>query len=78
LSNAYKGATTTFEKQSTVLMFKEDQLAQLAEDKQFLKEELGTATSELPDNYHTARKKLREKYYTRILEYGSSEFLNSF
>ena len=68
LSNAYQGATTTFEKQSTVLMFKEDQLAQLAEDKQFLKEELGAATSELPDNYHTARKKLREKYQPQINE----------
>lgn len=66
LSNAYQGATTTFEKQSTVLMFKEDQLAQLAEDKKFLKQELEDAIAELPDNYRTARKKLREEYQPQI------------
>jgi len=66
LSNAYQGATTTFEKQSTILMFKEDQLAQVAEDKVFLKEELETAIAELPDNYRTARKKLREEYQPQI------------
>ena len=68
LSNAYQGATTVFEKQSTILMFKEDQLAQLAEDKKFLKEELETAIAELPDNYRTARKKLREEYQPQISE----------
>jgi len=66
LSNAYQGATTVFEKQSTVLMFKEDQLAQLAEDKKFLKLELETAIAEMPDNYRTARKKLREEYQPQI------------
>ena len=68
LSNAYQGATTVFEKQSTVLMFKEDQLAQIGEDKKFLKEELETAIAELPDNYRTARKKLREEYQPQISE----------
>ena len=66
LSNAYQGATTTFEKQSTVLMFKEDQLSQLTEDKKFLKQELEDAIAELPDNYRTARKKLREEYQPQI------------
>ena len=61
LSNAYQGATTEFEKQSTVLMFKEDRLEQLNEDKIFLKQELEDAIAELPDNYRTARKKLREE-----------------
>jgi hypothetical protein len=68
LSNAYQGATTTFEKQSTILMFKEDQLEQVVEDKVFLKEELETAIAELPDNYRTARKKLREEYQPQINE----------
>ena len=68
LSNAYQGATTTFEKQSTVLMFKEDRLAQLNEDKIFLKEELEDAIAEMPDNYRTARKKLREEYQPKIDE----------
>jgi hypothetical protein len=66
LSNAYQGATTEFEKQSTVLMFKEDQLAQLAEDKQFLKDELETAIAELPENYRTAKSKLRDEYQPQI------------
>tara|TARA_B100001250_G_C19775860_1_gene779499 strand:- start:177 stop:1031 length:855 start_codon:yes stop_codon:yes gene_type:complete len=68
LSNAYQGATTGFEKQSTTLMFKEDQLEQLKEDKEFLKLELETAITELPDNYRTARKKLREEYQPQISE----------
>ena len=68
LSNAYQGATTEFEKQSTVLMFKEDRLEQLNEDKIFLKQELEDAIAELPDNYRTARKKLREEYQPKIDE----------
>ena len=51
LSNAYQGATTDFEKQSTILIFKEDRLEQLNEDKKFLKEELDAAIIELPENY---------------------------
>ena len=35
LSNAYQGATVEFEKQSTNLMFKEERLSQLHEDKVF-------------------------------------------
>ena len=66
LSNAYQGATTEFEKQSTVLMFKEDQLKQLSEDRQFLKDELATAISELPGNYRTAKSKLRDEYQPQI------------
>jgi hypothetical protein len=68
LSNAYQGATTEFEKQSTVLMFKEDQLEQLKEDKIFLKQELETAISELPENYRTAKSKLRDEYQPQISE----------
>ena len=66
LSNAYQGATTEFEKQSTILIFKQDQLEQLNEDKIFLKEELGTAISELPENYRTAKAKLRDEYQPQI------------
>ena len=40
LSNAYQGATVNFEKQSTSLLYKEDRLEQLEEDKIYLKEEL--------------------------------------
>ena len=66
LSNAYQGATVGFEKESTALIYKEDRLEQLLEDKAFLKEELEMAISELPDNYRTAKRKLREEYQPQI------------
>lgn len=68
LSNAYQGATTGFEKQSTSLIYKEDQLQQVKDDQVFLKEELESAIADLPDNYRTARKKLREEYQPQINE----------
>jgi len=68
LSNAYQGATVEFEKQSTTLMFKEERLTQLQEDKFYLKTELEQAISELPENYRTAKKKLREDYQPQISE----------
>ena len=68
LSNAYQGATVEFEKESTNLIFKEDRLKQLEEDKQYLKDELEQAIADLPDNYRTARRKLREDYQPQISE----------
>ena len=67
LSNAYQGATLEFEKQSTELIAVEERIEQLEEDKIFLKEELSVAISELPDNYITAKRKLREQYNPQIL-----------
>ena len=67
LSNAYQGATLEFEKQSTELLTIEERIEQLEEDKVFLKEELSVAISELPDNYITAKRKLREDYNPQIL-----------
>ena len=66
LSNAYQGATVDFEKESTALLYKEDRLDQLQEDKKYLKEELDAAVSELPENYRTAKRKLREEYQPKI------------
>tara|TARA_Y100000310_G_scaffold15248_1_gene15250 strand:+ start:1513 stop:2484 length:972 start_codon:yes stop_codon:yes gene_type:complete len=68
LSNAYQGATIEFEKESTVLLYKEDRLSQLEEDKQYLKDELEFAIAELPDNYITAKRKLRTDYNSKVLE----------
>ena len=68
LSNAYQGATLEFEKQSTELLTIEERIEQLEEDKVFLKEELSIAVSELPDNYITAKRKLREDYNPQILQ----------
>jgi len=68
LSNAYQGATINFEKQSTALLYKEDRLEQLEDDKTYLKEELEQSIASLPDNYPTAKRKLREEYNPKVLE----------
>ncbi len=68
LSNAYQGATIEFEKQSTTLLYKEERLVQLEEDKVYLIEELEQSITSLPDNYPTAKRKLREEYNPKILE----------
>ena len=65
---AYQGATLEFEKQSTELLTIEERIEQLDEDKVFLKEELEQAISELPDNYITAKRKLREEYNPQITQ----------
>ena len=71
LSNAYQGATVEFEKQTTALLFKEEQVEQLEEDKQFLLNELDQQVQSLPDNYITAKRKLREDYNPQILGINS-------
>ena len=71
LSNAYQGATVEFEKQTTALLFKEEQVEQLEEDKQFLINELDQQVQSLPDNYITAKRKLREDYNPQILSINS-------
>ena len=68
LSNAYQGATIEFEKQSTTLLYKEDRLEQLEEDKVYLKDELSQAVNALPDNFPTAKRQLREEYNPKVLE----------
>ena len=67
LSNSYQGATIEFEKQSTTLLYKEDRLEQLEEDKIYLKDELEQSVNSLPDNYPTAKRKLREEYNPKVL-----------
>ncbi len=66
LSNAYQGATLNFTKETTALLALEERLEQLEEDKLFLKEELEAQVNDLPDNYRTARRKLREEYNPMI------------
>ena len=68
LSNAYQGATIDFEKQTTTLFYQEDRLTQLEEDKVYLKDELSQAVNSLPDNFPTAKRKLREEYNPKVLE----------
>ncbi len=66
LSNAYQGATIQFEKQSATLFYQEDRLEQLEEDKAYLKDELEQTISLLPDNYPTAKRKVREEYNPKV------------
>jgi len=66
LSNAYQGATVVFEKQTTALLAYEDRLEQLEEDKVFLKEELDIQVASLPENYITAKRKLRGDFNPQI------------
>ena len=68
LSNAYQGATVVFEKESTKLIYKEDRLDQLKDDKKFLLEELDAQIESLPENYITAKRKLRSDYNPKIQE----------
>ena len=68
LSNAYQGATIEYEKQTATLFYKEDRLVQLEEDKGYLKEELAQSIAALPENYPTAKRKLREEYNPKVLE----------
>lgn len=68
LSNAYQGATVVFEKESTKLIFKEDRLDQLKEDKKFLLEDLDAQIASLPENYITAKRNLRADYNPKIQE----------
>ena len=76
LSNAYQGATLTFEKDTTLLSFKEDRLETLIEDRDFIKEELEISVNSLPDNYITAKRKLREEYNPKIQKLNT-EILNT-
>ena len=68
LSNSYMGATVEFEGMTTKLQVYKDQLNTLEEDKEFLKQELEQSVNALPDNYITAKRKLRNEYNPLIQE----------
>ena len=68
LSNSYMGATQGFETITTKLSVYKEQLETLEEDKTFLKQELQVSVDALPDNYITAKRKLREEYNPLIQE----------
>lgn len=68
LSNAYQGATVNFEKETSQLIYLTDRLEQLKDDKLFLEQSLKASIAELPDNYMTAKRKLREDYNPQIID----------
>ena len=66
LSNAYQGATLEFEKQSTELLFLEEELDRLKEDKKLLLGEMEEQVSSYPENYITARRNTRNNYLEQV------------
>ena len=68
LSNAYQGATLEFEKQSTELLFLEEELDRLKEDKKLLLGEMEEQVNSYPDNYITARRNTRNNYLEQVDE----------
>ena len=68
LSNAYQGATLEFEKQSTELLFLEEELDRLKEDKKLLLGEMEEQVNSYPENYITARRNTRNNYLEQVDE----------
>ena len=68
LSNSYMGATVEFESMITKLEVYKEQLVTLEDDKDFLKQELEASVNALPDNYVTAKRKIRNEYNPLIQE----------
>ena len=68
LSKAYQGATVDLNRLVTKLEVFNEQLEVLVEDKDFLKQELEASVNALPENYITAKRKLREEYNPLIQE----------
>ena len=66
LSNAYQGATIGFQKESTKVIALEERLDNLQEDKRTLIDDRDFQVSELPENYRTAKRKLRADYGEQI------------
>ncbi len=66
LSNAYQGATLEFEKQSTELLFLEEELDRLQEDKKLLLGEMEEQVNSYPENYITARRNTRNNYLEQV------------
>ena len=68
LSNAYQGATLEFEKQTTELLFLEEELDRLKEEKKLLIGEMEEQVNSYPDNYITARRNTRNNYLEQVDE----------
>jgi hypothetical protein len=67
LSNAYQSSTVDLEQHTLSISLMDERLEQLKEDKLYLQNELVAQLEEMPENYATARRNLREQYSTRIL-----------
>jgi len=68
LSNAYQGATIGFQKETTKVLALEERLDNLQEDKKTLIDDRDFQITELPENYRTAKRKLRADFGEQIKE----------
>ena len=68
LSKAYQGSTLQLNEITLQLNLYEEELDRLKENKAYLKEELDIQVNSLPDNYITAKRKLREDYNPQITQ----------
>ena len=68
LSRSYMGATIDFEKLSNQLIFQEEEVERLKDDKTFLEREMEAQIATLPDNYITAARITRDQYMLQIRE----------
>ena len=66
LSKAYQGSTLELNKITIELNIYEEELDRLKENKAYLQEEMTIQVNSLPDNYVTAKKNLRNEYYSQI------------
>jgi hypothetical protein len=68
LSKAYQGATLDLNKLNNQIVFQEEEVDRLVEEKQFLTEQMTSQIESLPDNYPTAKRKIRDDYVPIIRE----------
>jgi len=68
LSKAYQGATLDLNKLNNQIVFQEEEVDRLVEEKQFLTDQMTGQIESLPENYPTAKRKIREEYVPIIRE----------
>lgn len=68
LSNAYQRASLELNKQLNQSAFIEQQIEDLNKNQDYLMEEMEAAINSYPDNYMTAKRKVREEYAPLIRE----------
>lgn len=75
LSNAYQKSSLELNKQLNQVNFIEERIEDLTKDQTFLLQEMEAAIASYPDNYITAKRKVREEY-TPLIQNQSKEILD--
>lgn len=71
LSKAYQGSTLDLQQLSTQLKVFEEQKENFEEEKVYLKQEMNQQLADLPENYVTAKRNIRNTYTKQIAELSS-------